>query len=161
RRSEGRPGLPPLRPIAPPSLKPMKPLPAKTAQGEKTVAPAVKMSKEILDRMRTGGGGPLRPEDLTRPPLPAGTVPEGEDADEKNKNKKLKEIPGRDKRKEDRNKRKTVRDTTTRAENVEIRQGKIVTELDDLPGRMSVAHRLRAKQRQKLLIAPKPKGKIE
>jgi translation initiation factor IF-2 len=150
-----RPRLPALghmpRPVAPPPLKPLKPPPPK---GEQVMKPIAKLTQEILDQVKNR---PLRPEDLLRPPQPVGEVPD-ESEDEKNKNKKLKEIPGRDARTKARNERAEKR-KTTRAEAVEIRGGgRIVVERDD-QARGSLS-KLRKKQKHQP-AAHKPKGKIE
>ncbi len=147
------PGLPNMpRPIAQPPLKPLKPLKPPAPKGEQVMQPKIVLTQQHLDQHKNR---PLRPDDLVKPPVPVGEAPEETDED-KEKNKKLKEIPGRDARTKLRNERAEKR-KATRAESVEIR-GRIVIERDDIEGRS--LSKLRKAQKQKQVIH-KPKGRVE
>jgi translation initiation factor IF-2 len=151
------PGLPTMpRPVTQPPLKPLKPI-SKPAvpPGEQVAKPKVVLTQEHLEQHKIR---PIRPDELLKPPVPAGEVPEAEE-DDKNKggSRRLKEIPGRDARTKLRNERAEKR-KATRAESVEIR-GSIVIERDDREGRS--LSKMRKGQKHKGKDTNKPQGKIE
>jgi translation initiation factor IF-2 len=149
-RTPGLSAMP--RPVTQPPLKPLKPA---VPKGEQVMQPKVVLTQEHLEQNKIR---PIRPDDLLKPPVPAGEVPEGEDDDRKGGSKRLKEIPGRDARTKLRNERAEKR-KATRAEAVEIRGGgRIVVERDDIEGRG--LSRLRKKQKHQQVVH-KPKGKVE
>jgi translation initiation factor IF-2 len=100
-----RPRLPALgnmpRPVAQP---PLKKLPPPAPKGPAVMKPIATLTQETIDHVK-GLNRALRPEDLLKPPPPAGDIAETEDE----KNRKLKEIPGRDARTQARNERANKR----------------------------------------------------
>jgi translation initiation factor IF-2 len=155
RRPMGRPGMAHLGPVAPPSLKQFRSTPTQTPKGEAVAKPIAKFTREQLGQPTAR---PLRPEDLLKPQQPA-VAPVDDEDDDKGKGKTVKAIPGRDKRKEDRNKRAEVRKTSN-AEKVQIRAGGRIAETRGEEDGRSAIQRLRQKGKHRPLIAP-PKTKVE
>lgn len=104
---------------------PLKPLPPKKEKEEPRQKPIAPIPQNLLNQNR-----PIRPEDLVKPATTDAPVVTEESEDEDAKGKKLKSVPGRDRRRDARQeraeKRKTVQtDTTIQA------GGRIRTEDDD------------------------------
>jgi translation initiation factor IF-2 len=128
--------------------------PAKKPAEAPVQEPIKRLTKEQLT-----GKGPVRPEDLIVPktPVEPGTVVEDEEGDEARGRGKTKAIPGRDKRRDDRNRRAQQR--KERGTAVEVQGGHVVVLEDERPLRSaSRTARLRAKHRQPATLPPK--GKI-
>jgi translation initiation factor IF-2 len=138
------------RPVAQP---PLKKLPPPLPKGPAVMKPIATLTQETIDHVK-GLNRALRPEDLLKPPPTAGEIAETEDE----KNKKLKEIPGRDARTQARNERANKR-KAVRAESVELRQGgRVAVDRDDVEGRGLSRLRKPRKVRQG---TEKPKGKTQ
>jgi translation initiation factor IF-2 len=138
-------GLAAPRP-APQPLRPLKPAPRPE---EKVLKPIARPTMEQLQQNK-----PIRPEDLLKPPQAPGFVGEIEDEDEKNKDKKVKAIPGRDSRQRARNERAEKR-KTTRAEEVKIVGGRLI-DTDDARPKKTLVH-----IKRKLKGTMPRKGRVE
>ncbi|MBI3408052.1 MAG: translation initiation factor IF-2 [Planctomycetes bacterium] len=129
------------------TLRPAKPLRKPEELVQKPIA------RLTADQLKPGAK-PIRPEDVLRPPLPAGPVEEIDDDDESaDKSKKPKAVVGRDSRKNERNRRAIER--KNRQAEVDMRRGQI----SDDDSQISTAHRIRIKNRQRPITLPR-KGKL-
>src|SRR5262245_44286103 len=134
------------RAVPPPALKPLKPLEPK----EKIVKPTLRLTEEQMKQ--AAAGKVIRPEDVR----PTGVAPADVDEteDEADKKKKLKAIPGRDRRQQARNERAEQRKSKKEREEVKVRDGKLVLE-DDRP----LHQRIRDKKKVKHPVTSPRKGK--
>ena len=136
------------RAVPPPPLKALKPAEPK----EKVLKPISRLTDAQMKQAISGKV--IRPEDVTQVPgvVPVGEIEDGDDDDAKKK--KLKVIPGRDRRQQARNVRAEQRKSKKERETVVVRDGKLV-DTDDRP----LTQRIRDKKKVKHPVTSPRKGK--
>src|SRR5262249_16555530 len=133
----------------PPSLRP-KPPPELKKREEPRQKPIATFTPEQLVQNK-----PLKPEDVLKPATPTEAPPvDIEDEDEEARRKRLKSVPGRDKRQQARNER--ARQRKDREPAVEVKGGRVVIADDDRP---SARRRIPERMKQKAITLPR-KGKV-
>jgi translation initiation factor IF-2 len=138
---------------------PTKP-PRKTAEPPRQ-QPQIKFTAEQIEEMRKGTRI-LTPKDLLQPPTPGEPIPAIGDLDEEEgddkKGKKLKVVPGRDKRQQERNQR--AKERKRRASETDTGRVAVITreEVEErVPERRQ---KMRERLKRPRVVPEKPKGKI-